>query len=113
MKEEQLINHVSGYSKHMLLASKAKVVNHEPYLMKNASPHIFGPADYKPLTREESLVHWLKYEGEVPKGENSTANLPSTSRQEPSRQMGQIHSPTVPSLPPWGSLSPALQQVQM
>ena len=113
MKEEQLINHVSGYSKHILLASKAKVVNHEPYLMMNASPHVFGPADYKPLTREESLVHWLKYEGKAPKGENSTANPPSTSWQEPSQQMGQIHSPTVPSLPPLGSLSPALQQVQM
>ena len=67
MKRDQLITHVSAYSKHVLLAAKSKVVDHRPYLVENDRPHIFGPLDYKAHTPEASLLHWLGVvDGEQP-----------------------------------------------
>lgn len=48
---------MTAYSKHVLLMAKSKIVDHSPFLVKNAKPHIFGPLDYK--APESSLLHWL------------------------------------------------------
>ena len=74
MRRDQLITHVSAYSKHVLLAAKSKVVDHRPYLVENDRPHIFGPLDYKAHTPEASLLHWLGVvDGEQPPIEDGSS----------------------------------------
>lgn len=70
MKRDQLLTHVSAYSKHVLLAAKCKVIDHSPFLWENPKPHVFGPLDYKAFSPEASLLHFLG----ILEEEQTTAN---------------------------------------
>ena len=77
-KKEQLLQHVSGYSRHVLLAAKYKIIDHSQCLMENRQPHVFGPQDYRVLTATDSLLHFL---GVQAKGSVTSPPVP-TSTQE-------------------------------
>ena len=77
-KKEQLLQHVSGYSRHVLLAAKYKIIDHSQCLVENRQPHVFGPQDYRVLTATDSLLHFL---GVQAKGSVTSPPVP-TSTQE-------------------------------
>ena len=100
-KRDQLISHVSGYSKHVLLAAKEKVIDHGPYLVENARPHTFGTSDYQALSPEASLIHWLGYSGGETSEGVAAQSLPVTGCHVD--KVMQQPAPTqsvAPSMPP-------------
>ncbi|MCG8077512.1 MAG: hypothetical protein JAY75_14905, partial [Candidatus Thiodiazotropha taylori] len=59
LRRDQMLNHTTVYSRHILAVTKQKIADVTPYLVESQRPHVFGPGDYKALTQMESLVHFL------------------------------------------------------
>ena len=101
MKREQLYTHVTVYCKHVLLAAKSRIVDHSPFPVENAKPHIFGPLDYKAHTPEASLLHWLGVVNEeqtsADKGTPVAATASMATREEEPVVLSMI--PIVTSVP--------------
>lgn len=64
------------------MAAKSTIIDHIPCLIQNAKPHVMCPLDYKPLTAEESLQHFL----------GIRQVQPSTSNASESESMDEISS---------------------
>ena len=58
-RQEQLTNHVTAHKRHVEMATKRQITDHESCLVSNAKPHIMGPMDYVALSPEASLTHFL------------------------------------------------------
>ena len=63
-KYSELIDHVTVYTRHIAKANKEKIVDNRPFLKQNPNPHVFGPADFKALTPEGSLLHFMGLAGQ-------------------------------------------------
>ena len=59
LRKDQILSHTTGYTRHLVAAVKQKVTNSLPYLMESRQPHVFGASDFKALTPEASLLHFL------------------------------------------------------
>ena len=93
-KKEQLLQHVSGYSRHVLLAAKYKIIDHSQCLVENRQPHVFGPQDYRVLTATDSLLHFL---GVQPKGSVTSPPVPTSTQETWTAQA--IHKQTLAVTP--------------
>ena len=58
-RQEQLRSHVTAHKRHVEMAAKRNITDHESCLVFNAKPHIIGPMDYVALSAEDSLAHFL------------------------------------------------------
>ena len=92
MRRDQLLTHVSAYSKHVLLAAKCKVIDHSPFLWENPKPHVFSPLDYKAFSPEASLLHFLG----ILEEEQTTANTGSLEAEMTAAETRTVES-VVPS----------------
>ena len=63
-KYSELIDHVTVYTRHIAKANKEKIVDNRPFLKQNPNPHVFGPSDFKALTPEGSLLHFMGLAGQ-------------------------------------------------
>ena len=63
-KYNELIDHLTTNKRHIMKANKEQIVDHRPFLRQNPSPHVFGPLDFKVLTPEGSLLHFLGLSGQ-------------------------------------------------
>ena len=80
-KYEELTTHLTAYRRHVVKATKEKILDHRPYLVENPMPHVFGPADYRPLTPEASLLHFLGMgDGEVNEGVGRPSSRPQLTQ---------------------------------
>ena len=77
-RKDQLVTHVTKYKRHVDMAAKSNIIDHSPCLVQNAKPHVMGPLDYKPLTAEESLQHFLGIRQTQP----STSNAPESESMD-------------------------------
>ena len=76
-KKEQLKNHVTAHKRHVEMAAKRQITDHESCLVSNVKPHVMGPMDYVALSAEASLEHFLQTQGN---GKPST--IPVEAEQE-------------------------------
>ena len=76
-RQEQLRSHVTAHKRHVEMAAKRNITDHESCLVFNANPHIIGPIDYVALSAEDSLAHFLSVQ--VTGGQSAT---PAASDQE-------------------------------
>ena len=77
-RKDQLVTHVTKYKRHVDMAAKSNIIDHSPCLVQNAKPHVMGPLDYKPLTAEESLQHFLG----IRQAQPSTSNAPESESMD-------------------------------
>ena len=78
-KYSELIDHVTVYTRHIAKANKEKIVDNRPFLKQNPNPHAFGPSDFKALTPEGSLLHFMGLAGqEGTREENMEPSRPSS-----------------------------------
>ena len=100
-KYEELTTHLTAYSRHVVKATKMKILDHRPYLVENPMPHVFGPSDYRALTPEASLLHFLGMgDSEGAEGEGRPSSTPvvmQVPRFTPTTQA--IVQPTTQTIP--------------
>ena len=91
-KKEQLLQHVSGYSRHVLLAAKYKIIDHSQCLVENRQPHVFGPQDFRVLTATDSLLYFL---GVQAKGSVTSTPVPTSTQETWTAQAIPMHKVAV------------------
>ena len=100
LKWDQLINHVTGYKRHVSVASKAGIVDNSKFLIQNQTPYKIGPMDMHVFSAEDSVDHFLKVStaAEASRKDMSLAVqacLPEGFLESNSVSNTQIYGPTV------------------
>ena len=82
-RNDQPVTHVTKYKMHVDMAPKSNIIDHSPCLVKNAKRHVMGPLDYKFLTAEESLQHFLGIRQVQPSTSNASESMDEISSESP------------------------------
>ena len=93
-RQEQLSSHVTAHKRHVEMAAKRNITDHESCLVFNAKPHIIGPMDYVALSAEDSLAHFLGIQATG----GASANLRTVDQEVPlvqltEEQLAQVLQP--------------------
>ena len=60
LKRDQLEKHVKGYQRHIEIAKKRGVTNHNECLVKRSHPYKMSQLDYRQSSTEESISYFTK-----------------------------------------------------
>ena len=108
-KYSELIDHVTMYTRHIAKANKKKILYNTPFLKQNPNPHVFSPSDFKALTPEGSLLHFMELAGQ--EGTREGDMEPSRPSSQPAMTQPSLQStPLVRSAPILRSVVPASSQ---
>ena len=60
MSKQQIIHHVTHYARHVSIPKERNILDHSQWIAGSSTPHQFTDRDYRKLSAEESLQHFLQ-----------------------------------------------------
>ena len=73
MTKDKIWNHVINYDRHKMMAQDRHIIDHSQWFAVSPTPHKFSDRDYRRLSADESLKHFLQRQRRTTNLEASTS----------------------------------------